>query len=229
MKKKVNYWFQIVALLIGISALVAIASAVLFTMRSAPASPSTAPAPTFPANGYPGPTVQPSITPTFEPDYSATLAVLKTTPNPSPERPVGICECVDIGMLKMGYDLQNSWQRQINGHWVRVEVGGLQSDPDQGIVILLWEDAPGAGGRFKTPVKAGPVRIVAEHNNRLTLQPVGETKEAAPGTTVFYFDVPGRRFASSLTEIVPTAVISFSVTASAPTMLSTPTPAQAYP
>jgi hypothetical protein len=100
--------------------------------QSYPAAVVTTGAAAQPLSGYPGPTVQPSTTPTLEPDYSATLVALKTShPLPTSARPVGICECVDTAMLKMGYDLQNSWQRQINGHWVVVEVGSLQSDPDK--------------------------------------------------------------------------------------------------
>jgi hypothetical protein len=41
------------------------------------------------------------------------------------------------------------------------------------------------------------VHVIAEQNNRLTLQAVdGE---------IFYFDVPARQFVASLTEVVPTA------------------------
>ena len=48
-----------------------------------------------------------------------------------------------------------------------------------------------------TPTKHGGVRVVAEQNNRLTLQAIDGT--------LFYFDIPARRFVDSLSEVVPSA------------------------
>ncbi len=74
----------------------------------------------------------------------------------------------------------------------------------QGIIsVWVWkpngEPFPGGDeGTYDIPVKkGGPVRIVGAQGQRLILKTdIG---------TIFYFDLPSRRFVSSLTEIVPTA------------------------
>lgn len=183
--------------------------------------PATSSESAYPA--LPTETQMPAVTRT--PDLDATRAFLKTriaalemtmTTYPSPERPVGICDCVDLGMLKMNYNLLNSWQRQIDGHWARVEAGSLKDDPTQGILAEAWEGVGGAD--ILIPGKTGPVRIIAENNNRLTVQP-------ANGGDLLYFDVPGFALVSSLSEVVPTITPRPSDTPVPPTPLQ-PT---AYP
>ena len=223
-------------MIVGI-AMITIAAA--FAITSAFAGPSSGNA--FAVDGRAVPNVKLqstdialATTPTAEPDWSATLVAFKAGhPIKSPARPVGIFQGAgDAVLLKMGYNIQNSWQRQIGGRWVRADVGSLLSDANQGIVLVTWE---GAGAwAYTTPTKAGPMQVIAESNCRLTIQPVG-TKgpgSSSPANTsaVQYFDVPGLRFAGSLTEKVPAATISFSITAVAPLVLPNSTPlAPAYP
>jgi hypothetical protein len=156
-------------------------------------------------------TIRETVTPAKNPETQTAIAVAtyrqsvaetlvwRNTHEPvfTPERPVGIIEMGDPTFYNEGYDIQNSWQRQIDNYWAQAYAGSLLDNPEQGVVIVTW-DLPNApsGGVYLTHVRAGSVRIVAEQNYRLTL-------EAKDGT-VFYFDVPGQKFATSLTETVPT-------------------------
>jgi hypothetical protein len=101
------------------------------------------------------------------------------------------------------------WYEEIGDKRIIVYAGGLRDYPgvapgaSQGFVsieveTLAGEELPG-GGDYLTPTKAGPVRIIDAKRDRLVLR-------SDKGVT-FYFDVPGRRFVSSLTEIVPTATV----------------------
>jgi hypothetical protein len=81
------------------------------------------------------------------------------------------------------------WDRKVVG----VYAGALSEGSDQGI-IDVWFDS-GEVGKFPTPTKHGGVRVVSEHNNRLTLV-------STDGTT-YYFDIPSLSYVSSLTVFAP--------------------------
>jgi hypothetical protein len=135
----------------------------------------------------------------------------------NPPRPTGIIEGdeggVDPFLLRLGYSIQNAWWQDLgNNTWVGVYAGTHTDDPTQGLVVVvsLPHDVV-----YTTTVKAGSLRIVAEANFRLTLL-------STDGTT-FYFDVPGRQFVDSLTEVVPTVTPYMTET---PSATWTPGPAQ---
>lgn len=93
--------------------------------------------------------------------------------------------------------LENVWYETVAGKMIAVYAGALPDNPgassrpaSQGMVMIIGE----AG--YPTTTRVGPVRIIDAQGERLILK-------AEDGTTL-YFDVPGRRFVSSLTEPVPT-------------------------
>ena len=106
-------------------------------------------------------------------------------------------------------DAQNAWYGFANGSFFALYAGALQSDPDQGVLVLDMVLPEGASySQYVTSSKHGALRIVSNtQNNRFTLT-------AADGT-LFYFDLPPRQFVASLTEVAP------SVT---PSPLPTPSP-----
>jgi hypothetical protein len=216
--KNNSFLLQVISLVITVLALAMIALTMVFFLQkaSAPLAPATAPAstpsaPTSEGVGYPAPTIEPTATATLEPDVSLTLAWIQTSqPIATVDYPVGIFEEGLANYSKLGFAIQNGWRREINGYAARVAAGALVSDPQQGIVLVSWDlpDAPNAGV-YETPLKAGAVRITAEDGFRLTLQ--------ANDGTIFYFDVPGQKFVSSLTEIAPTVTPRPSFTPEMPT------------
>jgi len=100
--------------------------------------------------------------------------------------------------MKLGLDTQNAWVGYLDRNRVDLYAGALLEDPSQG-AIFLFVTIPNSGfmGLILTPTKHGGVRVVSEHNNRLTMI-------STDGTT-YYFDVPARLFVKSLTEVVPSA------------------------
>lgn len=111
-----------------------------------------------------------------------------------------------MGILEGGWDVFGYPNHDVNVHneWrgvapgvggVDVYAGSLHSDVTQGLVIVA-SSLPVQTHYFLTPLKAGAVRVVAEHNARLTML-------STDGIT-FYFDVPSFSFVESLTEIAPT-------------------------
>jgi hypothetical protein len=130
------------------------------------------------------------------PDYTATLAVLETQqPSPRPEHFEGIWEWVPGDIAPSDVVVQNTWQRQIANVPVLVEAGTLEYHPETGVLaVTTWPVSYWAF--YYTPANTGSVRIVAEQNNRLTLQSV-------QGAT-YYFDVPSLKFAESLNQVLPT-------------------------
>lgn len=213
-----SFWSQAISLVVTVLALAMLALIMVFVVQnaSAPLAPATvltvtAPALTTEGNGYPAPTIEPTATPTLEPDVSLTLIWIQTSqPIATVDYPFGIFEEGLANYSKLGFAIQNGWRREIDGYPARVAAGALVSDLQQGIVLVSW-DLPGApnAGVYETPIKAGPVRITVEDGFRLTLQ--------ADDGTIFYFDVPGQKFVSSLTEVAPTVTPRPSFTPELPT------------
>jgi hypothetical protein len=136
--------------------------------------------------------------------YAIMLATyMVTTPSPTPPRtfaPTGTREGERIQPSgeKMGLDAQNAWIGILDGHPVSVFAGALSGDPDQGAIYIFVElPNTGVNEQILTPTQHGGVRVVSEHNNRLTLV-------STDGTT-YYFDMPARRFVDSMAETVPSA------------------------
>lgn len=126
-------------------------------------------------------------------------------------------------MSRFSYHHENAWYTDSEGGRVRtVAYAGAVKEPGgrttmQGeVLVRVIRVAPQQLFNYEvvqsdvvlTPVQVGAVRIVDAVGERLILQ-------AKDGTT-FYFDVPARRFVSSLTEAVPSATLK-------PTRTATPT------
>jgi hypothetical protein len=111
---------------------------------------------------------------------------------------------------------QNVWVGLLDGVWVSLYAGALQSDPQQG-ALLLVTISPGSVDqeRFVLPLSHGPLRISAQNVQRLTLI-------SADGTT-YWFDVLARRFVGSLTEYADTATPLPSLTPTASPTATTAT------
>jgi hypothetical protein len=124
-----------------------------------------------------------------------------TSPIPSPiPQPTGIYENENIKAqwLKQGFEVQNAWAGLVDGNQIGIWAGAYASNPDQGVLQLIiilpyrtYQEEFVADGQH------GALHITFEQNNRLIL--------SATDQTTFYFDVPARRFVSSLNEIVPSA------------------------
>ncbi|MEJ2601007.1 MAG: hypothetical protein P8Z00_21930 [Anaerolineales bacterium] len=105
----------------------------------------------------------------------------------------------------LGLDTQNVWVGLVAGNEADVTAGALLSDPEQGAIYLVVSiPRDGVMEQILTPTKHGAVRVVSEQHNRLTL--------VSNDGTVYYFDVPARRFVGSLTEVVPRATPPFTFT-----------------
>ncbi len=139
-----------------------------------------------------------------------------------PRRPAGVGTIIDsdVSPLSSDYSIENSWYAEIQGKLIQVFAGARREEGPpksrntwQGVVVIWVTTPSGAvlpeGSTHNTLARVGPVKIVDVQGQRLVLK-------AEAGST-FYFDVPSRRFVSSLSEIVPTA-----------TPLATPTK-RAYP
>lgn len=199
-------------------------NALSFALPTGPVSGSRTPPAVSPS---PGATTTPEPTETYPPteDWSATetawpitqVAARATfeawqTANPFTE-PTPIAGIHDFNgpVVYPQYVYENQWANYINNHWVAVFAGAYSDNLAQGIVVFVWNSE-----LYETPLPAGSVHIVAEDNYRLTL--------LSTDGTIFYFDIPARRFVDSLTEVVPTATpITPSPTATA-TITDTPGP-----
>ncbi len=119
-------------------------------------------------------------------------------PNKAPTPPVsqdsprqtGIIENSQAPFSSQDVQVENQWQRKVNGAWVQVYAGALTNDPTQGFVQVLTESPAGnvSGKQFRTGIKAGAVRITAEHNLQFTLV----SKNGAS----FTFDLPAATLVS---------------------------------
>jgi hypothetical protein len=148
---------------------------------------------------------------TFKAHLGETSAAV-TAPIITPEfLPTGIYdnEQVKASASLLFIDAQNAWGGFADGYRFALYAGALQSDPDQGVVLLVTHLPEGTSfEQYVTSSKHGALRIVSDtQNNRFTL--------TAVDGTVFYFDLPTRQFVASLTEVAP------SVT---PSPLPTPSP-----
>ena len=167
-----------------------------------------------PPQGYIGtPTQSPEEAATILADEATVAARITPLPPVTLEMaPTGIYDdmYVKAEWKKLGFIVQNAWFGLDSGRYVGVYAGALANDPQQGALELLvtLEDRT-VTGEFLTPEKHGSLKVVEETNNRLTI-------EAEDGTR-FYFDVPGRRFAISMDERVPSATVP-------PTYTAIPTP-----
>ncbi|MPZ57462.1 MAG: hypothetical protein GEU91_13365 [Rhizobiales bacterium] len=112
-----------------------------------------------------------------------------------PQRPAGAGIIVESGLAPLPgsvYKIENSWHKSEGNGFIQVFAGAEREDPAQGVVAVVV--APGNGQPsppvevYRTPTKAGAVRVVEAEGERLTLR-------TSSGAT-FIFDVPTRRFLS---------------------------------
>ncbi|MBL8095444.1 MAG: hypothetical protein JNL73_14835 [Anaerolineales bacterium] len=122
----------------------------------------------------------------------------------------------------LGLAVTNAWFGYVDGNPVSVWASVDPVDPERGSLEVLWS-WPGrsSDGRYLTQSRHGPVRIIAERQNRLTL--------SAEDGTLFYFDVPGLQFVDSLEVVVATASPPPTRTPFTPGQPETEPPAYPYP
>jgi hypothetical protein len=153
------------------------------------------------------------IVPTVKPQATAFLPLPESTPLGSGALFFGAVAPYSRGAPI--YHITSQWYQDFENGRRRVYVGvgslagegGRSQATDKGVVVVNvveWvtqlgltypETVPG-GGEYRTPVDTGTLTINGAQDARLILL-------STNGTT-FYFDVPARRFVSSLTEVVPT-------------------------
>jgi hypothetical protein len=111
--------------------------------------------------------------------------VKAATPEPWPE---GIFE---TGQAPFPSSLYHQWQANLREAHVQVYAGSEADDASQGVVVVRVTSLDlktFTSDAYRTPIKAGSVRIVGAEGERLTL--------AATGGTKFLFDVALRHFLS---------------------------------
>jgi hypothetical protein len=148
----------------------------------------------------------------MEATYLATTRTPSDTPVPLPTG-TREGEMVRFSAEKLFLVGMNAWDGYQDGFSVVIYAGSLPEDSEQGAIVVisrqpnrLFEE------KVLTPTRHGGVRVVAEQNNRLSLQAVdGE---------IYYFDVPARRFVDSLSEVVPTATLISPNTSTSPAQIS---------
>jgi hypothetical protein len=132
----------------------------------------------------------------------ATVDPLETPqliPVEDPPFPTGIFEGGGATFRPNMAVMLNRWHGIVNGVPTIVFAGSPTNDPEQGVVFIMrmsGERKSVSWSSYPTPVRSGPVRILSAEGYHLIL-----STEAGD---ILYFDVPGDRFVSSLTEVVPT-------------------------
>jgi len=202
------------------------------TMSLPPPTP-----PVTPATGTPLPTDAPTATDVPTPDEQATWDFIATDDawgqilritatylgSQIPTRAIWTPEIfagTNEILAKEGYVIENGWSGSVDGVNISIYAGTHQANPAQGLLYVIYRiPMHQIEQDFPTPLQAGAVHIVSDENYRLTLL-------STDGTT-FYFDIPGLRYADSLTEVVPTITPYMTETPSAtwtPGPTSTPWP-----
>lgn len=144
-----------------------------------------------------------------------------STPAPQPTSPLrGIVNDPFPGYFPRDLKIQNFWIGQgARGEHISVAAGALAENPQQGILLVERETSQSVQRlRYLTPVEAGTIRIVGVRGLKLIL----ETENGE----IFYFDVQGQQFVSSLAEIVPTVT---PYPTPEPTQRTEPTPMSTIP
>lgn len=160
-------------------------------------------------------------TPDFSnrPSPKATFGAAPTAVVPRTTAGAGTILESDASPLGPLYVIENSWVFETQGRKYQVYAGAQREEGPpqsrntmQGIVVVwVWANdgnPMSGGGTYNVPSKKGPVRIVGAQGQRLILK--------TDDSSTFYFDVPARRFVSSLTESVPAATLSAPATPRAP-------------
>jgi hypothetical protein len=131
-----------------------------------------------------------------------------------PRRVAGAGTIVDYGGGRFPSSLvfKNEWNEKLTDRLIRVYALTEMADPQTGLELprpwqgVLWVDVVtldesghlDGGGIYKTPTKAGVIQIVDAVGQRLVVQ--------TDNGTTFYFDIPSRRFVSSLVDGTVTPV-----------------------
>jgi len=144
-----------------------------------------------------------------EPEKPADPCQLRP-PETQPDAPVetGIIPGKPVLMPGTSLEVQNLWIGMVHEQWVGVYATLDIDTSGQAVIVVRYDNSDG-GGEYPAPENTGPLLIVAEDNQRLTL-------ESADGQQ-FFFDVPGETFVASLDEVVPAVE-------PAPTYTPTPDP-----
>lgn len=110
--------------------------------------------------------------------------------------------------------IENAWVALIDNEYILVSAGCLKSDPDQGVVTYEKKNS----GRFvvKTTKKSGCISFIEGKDKEKTK--AGKLTLKSKKGEHFFFDVPARKFISSLDEVVPTITPESKIIAETPTI-----------
>src|SRR5258706_5035960 len=204
--------FMIILMLLGGSFALLLKMMPVFAFASSVRMQTTTPYPTdYPADKQTGEALQRQIQQEAEltPIPSGTVWSFPPatfTPGPTepppPSTPAGVGFIIDpdredsLSKL-MTVTVVSSWYADIDGQYISVFAGSDYNDPSQGAIFVAINGSllPPESGKFLTPDRSGPVHIVGAQGERLILR-------SDQGKT-YYFDVPGRRFTTSLTDSAP--------------------------
>jgi hypothetical protein len=225
LKNKLNRILISSLFVIGLGIVALITAAIITTLRgpasgsltvaasssptSSPQQPAKPPQEPTAAVPYPVPAIVQTYnavaaeTAAAEAIYRTQQAIFRATDQASTPRPTGIVIHLPTGTMDYGFYLDagkllgikalNGWFGLWDGKAIAIYAGAASDDPDQGVIAVAINNAP--FGNFPTPTKHGGVRVVGEHDNRLTLV-------STDGTT-YYFDIPSFSYVSSLTAFAP--------------------------
>jgi hypothetical protein len=208
-------------LLLGLVLVAAITIAIITTLREPASGSLTVAASPFPTSwpqqpAAPSQTITPGIpypVPAMETynavaaETAAAEAIYYTqqaaTAQAYTPLPTGKAIYLPTGTMESGYAMAtgktlginavNGWSGLWDGKSIAIYAGATSDDPDQGVLAIGINSAP--FGNFPTPTKHGGLRVVGEHDNRLTLV-------STDGTT-YYFDIHSLSYVSSLTVFAP--------------------------
>ncbi len=124
----------------------------------------------------------------------------KKVPPPIPtiqasERMTGIIERPAVPFPSSAYQIENAWQEKVDDAYILVFAGADSKQSNKGVLVVM-SDKNRRSETYYTPTNSGSVKITEVKGLQLVLK--------AKGNEIFYFDVLGRKFISSLDEVVPT-------------------------
>jgi hypothetical protein len=95
--------------------------------------------------------------------------------------------------------MENAWQEIVNDEYLTVLAGYVRNDPDQGELCFRSDTIPLTC--IDTPNRSGSIKIIEQKIKERKLILTSKKGNS------FYFDIPGKKFAKSLDEIIPTATM----------------------
>jgi len=181
---------------------------------SEPAATSTWPVPPDDATHFARATAEEQYIEQME-----TVVALTPPPTPPTPEPEQATPTIEYGGVECSNgdnrypDLLSCWRGILNGQVISVGTGGpgssMDTDPMQGLLLvfngLALDASDPTAEVYDTPLKLGPVRIIAEDGTRISVAPIDMRTPfalltpwmtATPGTT-FVFDLAARQWVNT--------------------------------